>query len=639
MHSDSETLLEYDSNFDFGMVTNVETTATGLTIDVNTVVSSTSLSTVDATHSTNDTHFVERELVEGDVVETVTKNHTGQFSTDAELVSDSDTVVEGSYDYSMSGGGGGGGLPPGPGLPPPPTTPPFTIETHISWSDNRSSTTTMTAEQSGGYGDGEEDASSSSLTITSVDEYFSTMEGEDNRDMDGYVTSGSFTHESEGRTEHVFSDEKSFTSAGNSASWYTSFETESSWSVHAEITEFGYTIIVDDSDEDSYSESSGAQSYEPGEEDDPSGPYRPMGGDGDGEGNSGGSGEGTSERTSGSKSPIGKLTDMNGDGRITSEDLRLKRQQLALLRKFVKEQSKYYAQYNNLGVLTHDQQKELEAWLETRAYMDGLIDQGEVDLLAMKNHVSRRDAANAVGPKINRDPHGIERWGLMDAFLARGGTWENRRAWNRLQRDMFYVGTSDEFRKWHEYYSGMWTDHDDFMDAAEWDAHWQKARDDAYSAMAGIAGHVPSGRPSLSPQIPRRFGTPTSRYFPPLVPRTGPVSPKTKLVIPSPKETTVPSNVLTDAQAAAKAIKSGTRPAGWTGKWGDPHGNKEGNLPRTDAFGNPITYREYYLPKNPGETTKWGGNRLVVGSDGSVYVTTTHYGQSGNPPFVYVGEL
>ncbi len=57
-----------------------------------------------------------------------------------------------------------------------------------------------------------------------------------------------------------------------------------------------------------------------------------------------------------------------------------------------------------------------------------------------------------------------------------------------------------------------------------------------------------------------------------------------------------------------------------------------------DASGNPITYEEYYLPKSPGDTTKWGTNRLVVGSDGNAYVTTTHYGQTGNPPFVFIGQ-
>ena len=116
----------------------------------------------------------------------------------------------------------------------------------------------------------------------------------------------------------------------------------------------------------------------------------------------------------------------------------------------------------------------------------------------------------------------------------------------------------------------------------------------------------------------------------------GPISPKTGAPIPTPSNSQVPSTVINDAQTAISHISEGTNP-GWGGKWGVPHKNLEGNLPKLDAAGNPIAYSEYYLPKSRGDTTKWGANRLVVGSDGNSYSTTTHYGQSGNPPFVHVG--
>jgi hypothetical protein len=101
---------------------------------------------------------------------------------------------------------------------------------------------------------------------------------------------GTFESQREGSSERVFADSKSFAPSGNSASWYTSFESENSWEVHAENTEFGYTTIFDDSGSDSHSESSGAQSYTPGEEENPTGDYAPhdlSGGNGSGEGGEG----------------------------------------------------------------------------------------------------------------------------------------------------------------------------------------------------------------------------------------------------------------------------------------------------------------------------------------------------------------
>ncbi|MDB5311728.1 MAG: guanine-specific ribonuclease [Gemmataceae bacterium] len=52
--------------------------------------------------------------------------------------------------------------------------------------------------------------------------------------------------------------------------------------------------------------------------------------------------------------------------------------------------------------------------------------------------------------------------------------------------------------------------------------------------------------------------------------------------------------------------------------------NAEERLPRTDAGGKPITYREWDVdPKVPGVNR--GPERLVTGSDGSAYYTPDHY--------------
>ena len=73
-------------------------------------------------------------------------------------------------------------------------------------------------------------------------------------------------------------------------------------------------------------------------------------------------------------------------------------------------------------------------------------------------------------------------------------------------------------------------------------------------------------------------------------------------------------------QTALRRIADGERPP-YAGKWGIRHGNREGKLPT--AFG--LTYREYYLPKADGDSTRWGARRLIVGSDSKAYFTRDHY--------------
>ena len=56
-------------------------------------------------------------------------------------------------------------------------------------------------------------------------------------------------------------------------------------------------------------------------------------------------------------------------------------------------------------------------------------------------------------------------------------------------------------------------------------------------------------------------------------------------------------------------------------KWG----NREGQLPTVDANGNSITYREFDVNNYNGVSRD--GERFIVGSDGSVWYTDSHYGQ------------
>jgi ribonuclease T1 len=63
-------------------------------------------------------------------------------------------------------------------------------------------------------------------------------------------------------------------------------------------------------------------------------------------------------------------------------------------------------------------------------------------------------------------------------------------------------------------------------------------------------------------------------------------------------------------------------PEGYEG--GRPFGNHEELLPKQDARGRPIKYREWDVnPKMPGKNR--GPERLVTGSDGNAYYTPDHY--------------
>ncbi len=53
--------------------------------------------------------------------------------------------------------------------------------------------------------------------------------------------------------------------------------------------------------------------------------------------------------------------------------------------------------------------------------------------------------------------------------------------------------------------------------------------------------------------------------------------------------------------------------------------NREGKLPKTDADGKPITYKEYDINPAPPKGQTRGTERMVKGSDGKVYYTDDHY--------------
>ena len=62
-------------------------------------------------------------------------------------------------------------------------------------------------------------------------------------------------------------------------------------------------------------------------------------------------------------------------------------------------------------------------------------------------------------------------------------------------------------------------------------------------------------------------------------------------------------------------------------------------LPTIDNSGNPISYKEFDVNNKIPEVTR-DGERFVVGSDGSLYYTDSHYGEgtslTGMPSFAKI---
>jgi len=71
--------------------------------------------------------------------------------------------------------------------------------------------------------------------------------------------------------------------------------------------------------------------------------------------------------------------------------------------------------------------------------------------------------------------------------------------------------------------------------------------------------------------------------------------------------------------------RTGRAPAGYRGGGQFMNDGRDGGevLPRTDADGKPVTYREWDV--NPYTGANRGTERLVTGSDGSAWYTDDHY--------------
>jgi len=71
--------------------------------------------------------------------------------------------------------------------------------------------------------------------------------------------------------------------------------------------------------------------------------------------------------------------------------------------------------------------------------------------------------------------------------------------------------------------------------------------------------------------------------------------------------------------------KNGGKKIPGTKKGGVTFKNKKGNLPKTDANGKPITYKEYDVNPAPGPGQNRGAERMVVINNGKSYYTNDHY--------------
>jgi hypothetical protein len=98
----------------------------------------------------------------------------------------------------------------------------------------------------------------------------------------------------------------------------------------------------------------------------------------------------------------------------------------------------------------------------------------------------------------------------------------------------------------------------------------------------------------------------------------------------------------------AQNAYNGYESNGWKGNYsgqapgthaGGNYQNSNGHLPTVDPAGNAITYREFDV-NAPIAGIGRDTQRFVVGSDGSVYFTDSHYGQcdspSGLPEFIQI---
>jgi guanyl-specific ribonuclease Sa len=125
---------------------------------------------------------------------------------------------------------------------------------------------------------------------------------------------------------------------------------------------------------------------------------------------------------------------------------------------------------------------------------------------------------------------------------------------------------------------------------------------------------APAPRPAPGPKVvePER-----------LPPREIPERPAPRKAAGRTSEAPLPPEVASKINAVLDHVdKRGEPMAGYVG--GREFQNREGVLPRRDADGDPIRYREWDVnPKISGVNR--GPERLVTGSDGSAYFTDDHY--------------
>jgi len=115
-----------------------------------------------------------------------------------------------------------------------------------------------------------------------------------------------------------------------------------------------------------------------------------------------------------------------------------------------------------------------------------------------------------------------------------------------------------------------------------------------------------------------------------------------------PQNLTVQSGSYDDLSQNAKDSYDAYDKNGWKGntsgqttgtKAGAAYSNSDGALPTTDSSGNAITYKEFDV-NNKVQGMARDGERFLIGSDGSIYYTDSHYGQgaslSGILPFMKI---
>jgi guanyl-specific ribonuclease Sa len=147
------------------------------------------------------------------------------------------------------------------------------------------------------------------------------------------------------------------------------------------------------------------------------------------------------------------------------------------------------------------------------------------------------------------------------------------------------------------------------------------------AVVAGVgATNAAAGLDTLTHAMSMSGSSSGSSSSPP-APTPAPAPGATPATPPAPHAAT-PAGVPAKAETVLNQVKSsgGSPPAGYRGGSTFLNDGRGGGqvLPKTDAAGNGITYREYDVnPFTPGVNR--GTERIVMGSDGKAYYTNNHY--------------